>query len=51
MTTDRTLHSLRRRLRAMHSLYEDATATMTLEQVNYVEREPLLPIALSLIHI
>ena len=50
MTTDRTLHSLRRRLRAMHSLYEDATATMTLEQVNYVEREPLLPIAFSLFH-
>ena len=50
MTTDRTLHSLQRRLRAMHSLYEDATATMTLEQVNYVEREPLLPIAFSLFH-
>ena len=27
------LDSLRRRMRAMHSLYEDATATLTLEQV------------------
>ena len=50
MSDDRTLHSLQRRLRAMHSLYEDATATMTLEQVNHVEREPLLPIAFSLFH-
>jgi hypothetical protein len=44
------LDSLKRRMRAMHSLYEDATATMTVEQVNYFEREPLLPIAFSLFH-
>ncbi len=37
-------------MRAMHSLYEDACATMTLEQVNYVERDGVLPIAFSLIH-
>jgi len=50
VATDRTLDSLRRRMRAMHSLYEDAVATMDLEQVNYVERAPLLPIAFSLFH-
>ena len=44
------LDSLRRRMRAMHSLYEDATATMTLEQVNHVERDSVLPIAFSLFH-
>jgi hypothetical protein len=44
------LSSLQRRMRAMHSLYEDACATMTLEQVNYVEREGVLPIAFSLVH-
>jgi hypothetical protein len=44
------LESLRRRLRAMHSLWEDAVATMDLEQVNHVEREPVLPIAFSLFH-
>lgn len=44
------LNSLRRRVRAMHSLYEDACATMTLEQVNHVERPGVLPIAFSLVH-
>ena len=44
------LDSLRRRMRAMHSLYEDATATMTLDQVNHVERDSVLPIAFSLFH-
>ena len=34
----------------MHSLYEDACTTMTLEQVNRVEREGVLPIAFSLVH-
>jgi hypothetical protein len=43
------LESLRRRMRAMHSLWEDAVATMDLEQVNHVEREPVLPIAFSLL--
>ena len=45
-----TLDSLRRRMRAMHSLWEDAVATMDLDQVNAVEREPVLPIAFSLFH-
>jgi hypothetical protein len=47
---DVILDSLRRRMRAMHSLWEDAVATMTLDQVNHVEREPVLPIAFSLFH-
>jgi hypothetical protein len=37
-------------MRAMHSLYEDACATMTVDQVNYVERDGVLPIAFSLVH-
>ena len=50
MTNDLILDSLRRRMRAMHSLWEEAVATMDVEQVNYVERAPLLPIAFSLFH-
>jgi len=34
----------------MHSLWEDAVATMNLEQVNHFEREGVLPIAFSLFH-
>jgi hypothetical protein len=44
------LDSLRRRMRAMHSLWEDAVATMDLDQVNHVDRKPVLPIAFSLFH-
>ncbi len=44
------LDSLRRRMRAMHSLYEDACSTMTVEHVNHVERDTVLPIAFSLFH-
>ncbi len=44
------LDSLRRRMRAMHSLWEDAVASMSLEQVNHVERPGVLPIAFSLFH-
>jgi hypothetical protein len=44
------LASLQRRMRAMHSLYEDACASMTAEQVNHVERDGVLPIAFSLVH-
>ena len=43
--------SLRRRMRAVFSLYEDATQTMSLEHVNHFEREGVLPIAFSLFHI
>ena len=42
--------SLVRRMRAMHSLWEQAVATMGSAEVNYVEREPVLPIAFSLFH-
>ena len=45
------LDSLRRRMRAVFSLYEDATQTMDLEHVNHFEREGVLPIAFSLFHI
>jgi hypothetical protein len=45
------LDSLRRRMAAMHSLWYDAVATMDLDQVNHVEREPVLPIAFSLFHL
>jgi hypothetical protein len=45
-----TLDSLRRRMRAMISLYEDATSTMDLPHVNHREREGVLPIAFSLFH-
>jgi hypothetical protein len=37
-------------MRALHSLYEDACDTMSLEDVNYVERDGVLPIAFSLVH-
>jgi DinB superfamily len=52
-TTDQDtliLDSLRRRMRAMHSLYEDALATMDLSHVNHFEREGVLPIAFCLFH-
>jgi hypothetical protein len=44
------LDSLQRRMRAMHSLYEDALATMELSHVNHFEREGVLPIAFCLFH-
>ena len=44
------LNSLRRRMRAMHSLWEDAVASMGPEHVNHVERDLVLPIAFSLFH-
>lgn len=42
--------SLQRRMRAMHSLYYDAVATMNLDHVNHFERAGVLPIAFSLFH-
>ena len=50
-SADLVLDSLRRRMRALFSLYEDAVATMELEHVNHFEREGVLPIAFSLFHI
>lgn len=51
MTTDLILDSLQRRMRALHSLYDDALSTMDLDQVNHFEREGVVPIAFSLFHI
>ena len=48
--TDLLLDSLQRRMRAMHSLYYQAVATMTAEHVNHFERPGVLPIAFSLFH-
>lgn len=42
--------SLRRRVAALHSLYDQAVSTMGLEQVNHFERNGVLPIAFSLFH-
>jgi hypothetical protein len=51
MNDDLVLDSLQRRMRALHSLYDDAVATMDADQVNHFEREGVLPIAFSLFHI
>ncbi|MEI7546768.1 MAG: DinB family protein [Actinomycetota bacterium] len=45
------LDSLQRRMKAMHSLYHQAVATMTIDHVNHFEREGVLPIAFCLFHI
>jgi hypothetical protein len=42
--------SLSRRLTAVHSLYDEACASMDLEQVNRVVLPGVLPIAFSLVH-
>src|ERR1041385_7466324 len=44
------LDSLQRRIRGMHSLWLEATATMGLEHVNHFERGGVLPAAFSLNH-
>jgi len=44
------IDSLRRRMRAMHSLYYQAVGSMGPEHVNHFEREGVLPIAFSLFH-
>ena len=51
MSNELVLDSLQRRMRALHSLYVDAVATMDLDQVNHFERDGVLPIAFSLFHI
>ena len=42
------LDSLQRRMRAMHSLYDQAVSSMSIEHVNHFERDGVLPIAFSL---
>jgi DinB superfamily len=44
------LDSLRRRMRAMHSLYDQAVGSMGPEHVNHFERDGVVPIAFSLFH-
>ena len=51
MAGELALDSLQRRMHALHSLYDDAVATMDIDQVNHFEREGVLPIAFSLFHI
>jgi hypothetical protein len=51
MSNELILNSLQRRMRAMHSLYEDALDSMTLDHVNHFEREGVVPIAFCLFHI
>ena len=51
MSNQLVVDSLQRRMKAMHSLYHDATSTMTVEQVNHFEREGVVPIAFCLFHI
>ena len=51
MSNQLVVDSLQRRMKAMHSLYHDATSTMTAEQVNHFEREGVVPIAFCLFHI
>jgi hypothetical protein len=48
--SDEILASLRRRMRAVHKLWDDAVADLTLAQVNHHERPGVLPIAFSLYH-
>ena len=50
-TAPLVLDSLQRRMRALHSLYEDAVDTMTIEHVNHFERDGVVPIAFCLFHI
>jgi hypothetical protein len=50
MSSHLVLDSLRRRMSAMFSLYEDALSSMDLTHVNHFEREGVLPIAFSLFH-
>jgi hypothetical protein len=49
--SDLVIDSLRRRMKAMHSLYHDAVASMDIDQVNHFEREGVVPIAFCLFHI
>ena len=50
MSNELILDSLRRRFRAMFSLYEECLATTTLEQVNTHLGENVMPMAFSLFH-
>ena len=51
MSNQLILDSLQRRMKAMHSLYHQAVATMDIGHINHFEREGVLPIAFCLFHI
>lgn len=51
MSTPLVLDSLQRRMKALNSLYFQATESMSAEHVNHFERSGVLPIAFSLFHI
>jgi hypothetical protein len=51
MSNELIIDSLQRRMKALHSLYDQALSTMTIDHVNHFEREGVLPIAFSLFHI
>ena len=51
MSNELILDSLQRRMKALHSLYDQALSTMTIDHVNHFEREGVMPIAFSLFHI
>lgn len=48
--SDLALSSVRRRVKAMHSLWREAAASQSIEHVNHFERDGVLPIAFSLNH-
>ncbi|MCA1553998.1 MAG: hypothetical protein LC737_06435 [Chloroflexi bacterium] len=50
MSADEVLHSLQRRIAAMHMLWRHAASDITLAQVNHHERAGVLPIAFSFYH-
>ncbi len=47
---DEFMTNLTDRMSAMHSLWIDAVDTMNIDQVNFVQKENVLPIAFSLFH-
>ncbi|MEY4161447.1 MAG: hypothetical protein RI939_176 [Actinomycetota bacterium] len=50
MSNELILDSLRRRFRALFSLYEECMETTSLEQINHHLGENVMPIAFSLFH-
>jgi uncharacterized protein YjiS (DUF1127 family) len=48
--TENPWHELNRRIKAMHTLWQQALSDLSLNQVNHHERDGVLPIAFSLMH-
>ena len=49
--SDLVLDSLRRRMRAIFSLYEDAVSTMELRHINYKERDARISVMVFCIEV